>query len=98
MLLSYWHYSASIEIESLAMSSQTSKVVPTLVSCESLTLMRKRFHCHLMAYVEHGGLEFPFSESLRTLCRKVLILTKTTEMLLSPSKDHRIEAKEFLNG
>lgn len=60
--------------------------------------MRKRFHRHLMAYVEHGGLEFPFSESLRTLCRKVLILTKTTEMLLSPSKDHGIEAKEFLNG
>lgn len=51
-----------------------------------------------MAYVEHGDLDVPFSEFLRTVCRKVLVLSKTTDMLLGAFKDLRIEAKASRNG
>ena len=69
-----------------------------LVSCESLTLKLKRFHCHLMAYVERGDLDFEFSEFLRKVCRKALVLSRTTDMLLSALKDLRIEAKASQNA
>ena len=82
-----WHYSASIEVESQEMSSKTSRIYPILVSYESLALSSG-----FTVIWRPETLEF-----LGTVCCKVLILSKTTNILLSAYECLRIGTKASLN-